>query len=76
MNKVSLSLQENQMIVFVASDIIQAFKQIFVFRKIYIGYYTPNSFLVIKNYSEEISENINKYGLDIYNDVLTFAKSI
>ena len=49
------------MIVFAASDKIQAFKQKLVFWKIHIGYYMPNSFPFVKNFSEEISENNDNY---------------
>lgn len=65
MKKVSLPLQETQMIVFAANHKIQTFKQTRVFCKTYISYYMLNSISFVKNFSEVISENNDKYAFDI-----------
>lgn len=58
-NKVSLWLQQKQLMLFVADDRIWASKQELKFWKPFICYHKLDSFLILKDLSDEVSDNIN-----------------
>lgn len=59
-NKVSLWLQQKQLMLFVAEDRIWASKQELKFGKPFICYHKLDSFLILKDLSDEVSDNINE----------------
>lgn len=70
MNKVSLSLQEKQLTVFVANGKIQTSQQKLEFWKTWICYCVLDIFLMLKDFPGEISEDINKCdSLILYNEM-------
>ena len=59
-NKVSLSLQEKHLTVFVANDKIRAFKQNLGSWEICICYHEFDSFSILKHFSDEIESDLNE----------------